>query len=71
MEDYTTKLKMLPVCSCGYVFREGVIIHQDIDERDGMQFPTYFIEPSKCPNCNKKIECLERYDETVEHRGRF
>lgn len=71
MDDYRTTLKMLPVCSCGYIFRKGVVIHQDINEKDGIKYPTYFIEPSKCPNCNKKIECIERYNDIVEYRERF
>lgn len=59
MEDYKTRLRMLPVCSCGYVFKNGVIIHEDISETNGIKYAKYSIEPSNCPKCNKEIECVE------------
>ena len=65
MDDYKTRLKMLPVCSCGYVFTKGVIIHEDINEMDGMKYAKYFIEPPNCPKCKKKIECIDYSDPTI------
>lgn len=59
MEDYKTKLRMLPVCSCGHVFKNGVIIHEDIIEAEGFKHAKYSIEPPSCPQCNKEIECIE------------
>lgn len=68
MNDYKTKLRMLPVCSCGYVFREGVIIHKDINEKDEIKYATHSIEPYMCPQCKKEIECVEYNGYTYEHR---
>lgn len=68
MEDYKTTLRMLPVCNCGYIFRDGIIIHEDINEKNGIKHATYSIEPQKCPNCGKEIEQIEHYGYTVEHR---
>lgn len=59
MEDYKTRLRMLPVCSCGYVFTKGVIIYENIIEEEGFNHAKYSIEPSNCPKCNKEIECIE------------
>jgi hypothetical protein len=61
MNDYKTKLRMLPVCSCGYIFKDGIAIHEDINEKDGIKYATHTIEPHMCPNCKKKIECVENY----------
>ena len=68
MEDYKTTLRMLPVCSCGYVFANGVITHEDIIELKGVKYTEYYIEPPNCPKCNKKIECIEYNGYTHEHR---
>ena len=62
MDDYTTRLRMLPVCSCGYVFTKGVIIYEDIIEEEGFNYAKYSIEPPICPQCNKEIECIEHND---------
>lgn len=60
MENCKTRLKMLPVCSCGYVFKDGVIIHQSInDYMFRIGYPEYSIEPSICPMCKKEIECID------------
>lgn len=61
---------MLPVCSCGYVFAKGIIIHEDIVGVD-FRHAEYFIEPPNCPKCNKKIECIEYSGYTYEHRQGF
>ena len=67
MDDYKTTLKMLPVCNCGYIFREGIIIHEDINTKNKIKYATHTIEPAICPNCKKEIECIEDYKHTVEH----
>lgn len=59
MENCKTRLKMLPVCSCGYVFKDGVTIHQFIKNCMFGKYPEYFIEPSICPKCKKEIECID------------
>jgi hypothetical protein len=68
MEDYTTRLRMLPVCSCGYVFTKGVIVHEDINETNGFKYAEHYVEPPNCPKCNKKIECIVYDGYTYEHR---
>ena len=49
-------LKMLPVCDCGYVFRNGIHIEEFIDEAQGYKYPIYSIDPSRCPNCRRLID---------------
>lgn len=68
MKDCKTRLKMLPVCSCGYVFRDGVIINQYINNINRIGYPEYSIEPSICPMCKKEIECIENNGYIVKHR---
>ena len=68
MEDYKTKLKMLPVCSCGYVFKDGVIIHQFIKNYMFGKYSEYSIEPPICPMCKKEIECIEYGDYTIKNK---
>lgn len=55
----TVTLQMLPVCDCGYVFRDGVIIEEFISEVQGYKYPIYSIEPPRCPNCNRLIEGVQ------------
>lgn len=57
-DDYTTELKLLPVCSCGYVHLSGVEVRCNIIEKDGIKYSTYEFIPSVCPNCGKKIVCI-------------
>lgn len=53
-----TALTMLPVCNCGYIFRDGIVIHTDICEKNGVKYAVHAIEPSMCPNCKKQIESI-------------
>ena len=57
-DDYTTELKLLPVCSCGYVHLSGVEVRCNIIEKDGIKYSTYEFIPPFCPNCGKKIVCI-------------
>lgn len=54
--DKTVMLKLLPVCDCGYTFREGVHIEEIIDEVETYKYPIYHIDPPRCPNCQRLIE---------------
>lgn len=54
----TTNLVSLPVCECGYVFKEPILLKYDYMELDNFIFKIPIIEPNKCPNCNKKIESI-------------
>lgn len=54
----TVTLQMLPVCDCGYVFRDGVHVEEVIGEVKGYKYPIYSIDPPRCPNCNRLIECV-------------
>lgn len=49
-------LKMLPVCNCGYVFRDGVHIEEVIGEVRGYKYPIYSIDPPRCPRCDRLID---------------
>lgn len=71
MEKYITKLKMLPVCNCGHIFRDGIVVYKKILKTNGIKYPEYSIEPNMCPNCKKKIECIEHYHYMVEEIERF
>lgn len=67
-EDYITRLKLLPVCNCGYVFRDGVIVHEKVHTmNNGAKIPYRYIEPSICPNCKKRIECIEYFDDIEKY----
>jgi len=59
IDEYTTRLKMLPVCDCGYVFKDGVVCSMMYHKVGDIEYPMYFIEPNICPNCKKVIECIE------------
>lgn len=67
MEDYKTRVRMLPICSCGYIFENGIEIHEIINAVNSIKYTTYSIEPSMCPNCKKEIECIEHYNYRVKH----
>lgn len=68
MENCKTRLKMLPVCSCGYVFKDGVTIHQHINDIFRIGYLEYSIEPSICPMCKKEIECIEYNDYMIKNK---
>lgn len=70
MNDYKTTLRMLTVCNCGYIFGNGIVIHENINEKNGIKYTTHSIEPSECPNCKKEIECIEHYSYTAENYRR-
>lgn len=57
------RLKLLPVCECGHVFRDGVTITKDTNETKGsnghIRYGTYHINPPTCPNCKRLIEGIE------------
>jgi hypothetical protein len=50
-----------------FLFINGVMIHKDISEINGMKYPNYSIEPNTCPNCKNEIECIEYCNYEVEH----
>lgn len=54
-EIKTTKLRLLPVCECGYVFRE-IKINRKMMTIDNFSVPVESrFEPPICPNCKKFI----------------
>lgn len=54
-EIKTTKLRLLTVCECGYVFRE-IKINRKMTTLDNFSVPVEsHFEPSICPNCKKFI----------------
>lgn len=53
------KLKLLPVCECGYIF-EGIEIKKNKSIIDGKYtISKYSFKPCLCPNCGKEIESIE------------
>lgn len=68
IENDTTRLKLLPVCDCGYIFRDGVIGYEDIHKMNNeIKVVHRSIEPPMCPNCKKRIECIEYYDDIKKY----
>lgn len=59
----TTRLRMLPVCECGYVFQRGIDTYEEVIQPPGgitlMKYMVYGFDPPVCPNCNKTIEAIE------------
>lgn len=51
MDDNTVELKLLPVCECGYIFKELTVT-----ESINVGISTFF--PCHCPNCKKVIESV-------------
>lgn len=66
IKEPTVQFKMLPVCECGYVFRDGIIIYKDIREVNGVKYSEHFIQPWMCPNCQKIIDCVEYNGDITE-----
>ena len=59
-----TRLRMLPVCEYGYVFKDGVDIYNEyVDISDGLgscfKREIWCIDPPKCPICKREIEAIE------------
>ena len=59
MDEYMTTVRMRPVCSCGYIFWDGIVIRRNMNETYGFKYVAQDIEPPVCPNCKKIIECIE------------
>lgn len=69
MEDYKTKLKLLPVCQCGYIFEDGIVIYKNTEETsNGIKYGKVCFEPVACPHCQREIECIMNY---VFMRGEY
>lgn len=66
MDKYTTTLKMLPVCECGHIFEDGIVLYKDIAEINNLKHAINRIDPPYCPSCKRKIECIEHYSYQVE-----
>lgn len=66
IKEDTVQIRMLPVCECGYVFRDGIVIYKDIREANRVKCPEHFIQPWMCPNCQKIIDCIEDSGTTIE-----
>lgn len=53
-------IKMMPVCECGYVFKDLSYTNLGYNERGGVIGSiNYRFSPSCCPNCYKIIKGLE------------
>ena len=62
MEDCKVRLKLLPVCECGYIFEDGIVIYKNIAEAsNGIEYGKACFEPIACPNCKREIECIMNY----------
>ena len=62
MEDCKTRLRLLPVCNCGYIFENGIILYEKTAETpNGIKYGKACFEPAACPNCKREIECIVNY----------
>lgn len=62
MEDYKTRLRLLPVCDCGYMFEDGIVVcEKTIETSNGIKYGKTCFEPASCPNCKREIECIVNY----------
>ena len=52
------KLKLLPVCECGYIFNDFNINNNIVKDYSLKRVQVKF-SPSHCPNCGKEIESIE------------
>ena len=72
IEQPVAEIKMLPVCSCGHVFWGGIHIWQEIcdievtSEVKLIKYSKYCFNPSVCPKCGKRIECVMYNDHACE-----
>ena len=61
-------LKLLPVCKCGYIFKDGIKYHRRIiditTKKEEMFNPVFSFEPNVCPNCKRVIRCID-YEQTM------
>lgn len=66
--EYVTAIEYLPVCKrCGYIFREGIQLKEEIIETGlGLKYPNHTIIPSICPECKRHIECVKWRDPRKE-----
>lgn len=61
-DDIFTELTLLPVCSCGYVFREGIELKcgvEVINNNEPLKVRTNTFTPSQCPNCKRFISSVK------------
>ena len=66
IKEPTVQVGMFPVCECGYVFRDGIVIYKDIREVNRFSCPEHFFQPWKCPSCHKIIDCVEYNGDIIE-----
>ena len=59
--DYTTTVRMMPVCNCGHIFVRGLVYHESIEEANGapVKYKRGCFTPMNCPMCNRYIESVE------------
>lgn len=69
MSSEKVTLTLLPVCKCGYVFKDKIILHRQTMEIDksGYIKQQQFFEPATCPNCKRVIDCIQ-YMNLIEER---
>ena len=49
-------IQIKPVCDCGYVFQDGIEIHNEIVFVDGIYHDSHMVYPYKCPQCGEMID---------------
>ena len=67
MDDRVTNVVLLPVCNCGYVFRNGITVIRYISnlEKTMLKCKEESIEPPFCPSCQRLIENIEYNKEII------
>lgn len=59
IEKDVVRIKLLPVCDCGYVFIDGINVYEDVFAiNDKIKSMHIYFTPTICPQCKRKIECI-------------
>ena len=67
-DNNTVTLELLPVCECGYVFRDGIIFHEEISEINKWKYSQWLFEPAKCPKCQRIIDGIKYNYNLIKER---
>lgn len=64
---YQTEVRLVPMCSCGYVFTEGLYLVENTENlSNSKMIPVihcnYRFKPNMCPNCGRLIESMKQFD---------
>ena len=65
----STTVTLLPVCNCGYVFKYGIYVADDIVKtNEGCTYLQRHFNPSICPNCKGVIKDLITWESNMNFK---